>query len=718
MFKGETMKKIFLLVLSALLMLTAGCADVSDKSDDLGTDPFLNTDDTYDPEYNPDRDILMQLSHGGLDCSVNRGEPVEYNGEPVTIPVTLKARPVEEVSFSAGISCTINGVPQKLSTDGDKDKTVIIKTDLAPQETIEFEITLDPAVLAEDADKEQLPISFTLYFNAAYVPTENYPAFGNTHNAGWIPSSYIKFNTKPVNIVSPQAEGEYNEELFTDEVKKKYDITDSSAPVILQNGAPAGVLRTDDNGELSFTLLCCNRKAGKYRIHVLKNDMLATFNGGKEYAEVEIKEGYIYTLDFNMDNVQRGDVIQCVAQASDYDADYGPAYFFAPTPGLVVNSDFTFSTGPCETVLPVTDEPQGNEVPDDNIIHDDYYTVLGYIGEDPRLAVLADGTGTKLHLYDIDKGESTAVLDTTDYSITNIHGNITDDDGFGGSRMPDSYTELQWLLGYYLLDEYIAVPKVIVKNDETIYCGFVFFDTDLKVAKEVEVSEEQYWITCFTDDAEHRIELELQGDANNIVQAVYISDIDGNNRRKICELPANKMLFKESIITDNGVLYGNIVDYTAQSGDAQACVIDLESGRIQTHDKSYASNQNGHIYSGGDYVLYSTGKVFDRSSDSGVIVVYNRADKEFTEIETLHINESFNSTITPDGSRIVSYAAVYHSDYDYDRSIRIYDTSDGKLISSTELESGGINKAIPICSNEKIFMQYADEGEFYFEELL
>lgn len=124
-------------------------------------------------DENQTKALYNLLSIGGTLARFGSDDvPYEYNGSPVTIPVTLTAGDENLTEWSVGVMCNINGIMQKLTSGDQTDKTMIIMEDLSPGETITFDITFDPIISAEDADKEKIKIAFMTVHNPTFQAAE------------------------------------------------------------------------------------------------------------------------------------------------------------------------------------------------------------------------------------------------------------------------------------------------------------------------------------------------------------------------------------------------------------------------------------------------------------------------------------------------------------------------------------------------------------------
>ena len=341
--------KFILIMFMSALTLTA-CAD-SNNNESLLTDPFDNTastpvtTDSHDPgisDENPTREHLALLSQGGYRCEVIEDQ-LKYNGDTVKFTVSMEASEECKANISIGISCYINGVPQKLSCGDKKDQTVLIEKDFEPGDDLTLNIDFDPVVSEEDADKEELPFTFVTYYNPDYTPTDEYLSFGNLRD-GIALTKKIIFNEKPDTILI-QNENNYTELLRTKENINKFDgiltlYTDSETRTkeAFQNGKHAGsILRVDENGVIDFSLVLDNYNEDEYIFSLLKNNEPVKFNDGNDLVKINIKSEHIYVVDFKLEGIVPADVIEIVEQSpnSEYPSGDGRPYY-------VVKKSFSF----------------------------------------------------------------------------------------------------------------------------------------------------------------------------------------------------------------------------------------------------------------------------------------------------------------------------------------------------------------------------------------
>ncbi len=347
---------IFMAIIAALILAACAKTESDPESSAVVSDPFADsstiqtvestekTESTSEQSQtseneNPTKALYELLAKGGtLERFGYEEEPFEYNGTPITLPVTITANEKNFAECSVGITCCINGVVQRLTSEDQVDKTMIIKENLSPGETITFEITFDPIVSSEDADNEKLMISFLSSYQPTFQATEEYIGFAGreAHISTYGP---LNMKARPVNIIDPITDSSYEERLSTSE---------RSYLPSFYRGDPAkteniiSYLNINKDESLDFNVTASHLCEGTYYAFILQNNEMVTFNGGKEYMKIDAKEKCEYDLDFHLDKAECGDAVECVfCQRIDFGDDYDIAYVVQTTGAcLVVREDF------------------------------------------------------------------------------------------------------------------------------------------------------------------------------------------------------------------------------------------------------------------------------------------------------------------------------------------------------------------------------------------
>ena len=668
------MKKTSIIFFLLLLFLVSGCAK-TEKGESYISDPFSNFSSEPVEDTNSTRDKVMLLSQGGFSCKVNNGESVEYNGNPITVPVKVSASDECKTDISVGVMCFINGTIQWLSSDGETDKAIIIKTDIAPGETKEFDVTFTPVVSQEDANKEQLDITFLSLYNPDYTPTEEFVSFGYTHDIGWVPSKYIKFNSKP-DVISQDVYNSYDESILA---------ADSGSNTgIIQNGSYAGVLRMNTDNTLSFSAHFENYNSGEYVGYILKNNEPAKFNNGEDCINISVKKMYEYNINIELKNVKKGDVLHCFFVKKDGCDTFNVINL---SPCLITENGFTFSNSSTSISSSESPNPPAVEKPIGDIIgiSASYYVPRGYIGTEPVRAVI-QYSDDRLIMYDMKNNKILNELA------------ISEQSEISGETIQMRWDEIQ------VLKDCICVPKLIIKDRNVIFEGVSLYDADLNFINDIAVVAD-----CLTFDAQNGIKALYDNYLESKSQTLYMSDIENEDirSRKLCDIPEKYQIVRSSLVTDEKFLYGLLTENNGNSDLARAFAVDLLTGEFITNPNGYIYSPNGGIYTTKYYTLYATGKRDPKSSYGGTLVYFDKKNSQFREIQTLSVNECLYAGITPDGSKIVACASVFRSiDKSNNESIRVYSTTDGSLLAETE---GSSNK-FPVCANDSYIV--ADGEQF------
>lgn len=352
--------KRFLAILSVLTLIfvLAACENTENISDSEAiSDPFAestirqtdssaketeNSSDLEQPSdaENPTRALAQLLGRGGtLERFGYDEEPYEYNGTPITLPVTVTANEGNSAECSVGITCCINGVVQRLTSGDQVDKTMIIKENISPGETITFDIAFDPIVSLEDADNEKFMISFLSSYQPTFQATEEYIGFAGreAHISTYGP---LNMKARPTNIIDPITDFSYEERISTsgrDYLPSFYRGDPSKTENIIS------YLNINKDKSLDFNVTASHLSEATYYAFILQNNEMVTFNGGKEYMKIDAKEKYEYDLDFHLDKAECGDAIECVfCQRINFGDDYDLGYVVQTTGAcLVVREDFS-----------------------------------------------------------------------------------------------------------------------------------------------------------------------------------------------------------------------------------------------------------------------------------------------------------------------------------------------------------------------------------------
>lgn len=717
------MKKAASLIMIFLLSLLSGCTGSYDDTNYI-SDPFSNTAaESVGNNGSVDdlRDAVASLSVGGYKCEINKGGPVEYNGEPVILPVDVTADKECAADMSLGIMCLINGRVQQLSSENDKDKPMIIKTGIAPGDSLTFDITFTPEVVTEDAEQKQLPITFLTVFNPTFTANEGYPTFGNTHDIGLIPSRVITFNSKP-NFSSKK---EFN--IYTEEKINGND--EGGMPWYSQNGLSVSVLKINETGILDFTACFQEHSNGEYIGYVLKNNELVTINGGQDCVNMTVKETNKYSINIKVEDVKKGDVIQCFIVKKEGEV---PTDLIKFSPILVVDGDFVMpaqsteaSSVPSETDFSLPAEtgpsvstdadpsttaettpsfPADTNPPSPAVTNphapanpDNISQLLpecpaagcipfGYIGENPRLLV-----GISEDYLMVCDSETGKLINSLKIAAEEENG--------------DEVTQMDWNMVQVIRD-YICVPKLVIKNNsKAIFQGFSLYDKNLNFVKDAAAIAD-----CLTYDGQSKIKFLYDNYSESKAQTLYISNISNENtrERKLCKIPEQYQLVRSYFVTDEKFMYGLLTDIGGDEDSAYAFALDISTGELIINANRYIYSNSGLILPAKNYTLFATGMYDPKSSDSGTIVYFDKSGRRFREIQAISQNECCHGGITPDGSKIVTCASVFRNiDVPNSESIRVYSTADGSLLASLD----GFFDGFPVCTNKGLIVYGEEQGK-------
>lgn len=690
--------------------------NTTDTEGNYISDPFSSSEESTD---NPVRDNAIIFSAGGFQCEINNGNKIALDKEEITVPVKVTASEKCKADISVGLMCCINGKIQQLSLDTQKDLTMVIKENIAPEQTVEFEVSFKPVLSEYDKDKNELPVQFFAVFNPTYKASEEFLSFGNTHDIGmtFVGSAEIISSCDSAldNAYCVYEEGSAVAENSTNGY---FDGKNQLSAIGAESGKKSG-----------FTLWFDNYDSGEYIGYVLKNNKVATFNGGYDSINVTVKPAHSYKINIKPDSLEAGDVIQCFFvkkdslkinsviafsailvtenEVKDNISDEQNTENSLPEPPVssdIVDSSSEISEDSSDNLQSAEDSgtSQDNNDSNFNIFNEptknagnlnerqaQYYLPLGNLSENVSVIMFDE----KIAVCNIDTGEILYEMSISERT-----------------EIENGFIEAYWS-NAKVINGKIAVPKLVVKDNTAVFEGMSVFNSELKFCDDIPIISD-----IITFDGENSIKVLYDNYPESDVQSIYICKTTDNDikSRKLCDMPSGYQIITPILKTDENYLYGIVKD-SPDSKKAYAFAVDLNSGKLIINKNKYTYSANGRIYPAKSYTLFAVGERNPKSSDGGVIVYFDKKNGEFKEISTLSINEGLYAAITPDGSKIVASASVFTSiDKPNDDSIRVYDTGSGQLISSTKIEGF----SFPVCSNDGFFAVNGEKlQKFTFKEM-
>lgn len=300
-----------LFTLTAALVLTACAKNESSYESEFFSDPFGESnselsvsdssnnvsegdkffDNTVDGLWDQANNKITDMLTGGY--LIDYGDaPLIYNGEPIKITLTITTDEDNHVDRSVGIMAFIDDMPQEVSLDGESYSYMAVYTNLEPNKTYTKELYFKPAAFPED--RENLSVDFADCDTPDYRATEQCMAFWGVH-------SFSGYRVCRELVISMEIEGSREYSAETD-IREEINTYEKGKPNIVKKNLDktTGYCLNED-GTLSGTYILYYGKETKHRIVFFINDRPVTFNGGKDFCDIEFKDGYMYTFDFTLD---------------------------------------------------------------------------------------------------------------------------------------------------------------------------------------------------------------------------------------------------------------------------------------------------------------------------------------------------------------------------------------------------------------------------------
>ena len=346
------MKKLSVAALFLIASLLSGCAvrdenssptpetqknesaqfsstEISEYSSDNPTD-----EESSSEEYNhEDREKYSIL---GATVNFEYENFLEYNGEPINFQAVVSNTNGNTTDLELGISITINGFRQTFSVDGGKPTEMYIKT-YAPGSGDLLNITLDPQILEKDKDAELLAINYVVFWFPTAVDKQNPITLDDARHVSFDGSAIMEINSPITNFIDEKQEEnvEVTKKTLKNErelVGENYSPYSSGEGNFILGIEPANISEENDNflinddGSGDFTVYGDVEDNRKYRVTIFDQNGMRTFNDGKTYLEMEMKEGDLCFKKVNIPNLKPGDYIYALFTPFDMEVGYDDKY--------------------------------------------------------------------------------------------------------------------------------------------------------------------------------------------------------------------------------------------------------------------------------------------------------------------------------------------------------------------------------------------------------
>lgn len=246
----------------------------------------------------------------------------EYNGGIITYHFNRESFKYPE-DLEEGYLIFLDGIPQKVSYDGEEEQFMIISQPGNTKKEITLNIT--PKITKEMKDKEIFTLRMVSVTgiskqkeDAVFSEQRMSSPFSDIKIKPTVPLEIIEDNDVP--SIMP---AEFEEILITPQNSIKYNIQDYMDAVLMLNTAGGSwqSMFVLPEGENSIKADCImygyGSYTGKYRIFFFQNNEPVKIAGGWDCVDMEIKEGYMTKCEVEFENVNNRDEIFAIATPLD-----------------------------------------------------------------------------------------------------------------------------------------------------------------------------------------------------------------------------------------------------------------------------------------------------------------------------------------------------------------------------------------------------------------
>lgn len=231
-----------------------------------------------------------------------------------------------ENGTSAGIVILVDGVPQEYSADGSSNKTTMSTFEIKAESEEKHTLIIDAKI---DPEMETHYISMLTLVVPDYVPVAEAPTFGFYHSG--------IHNTAKVlpNDCQTLSKGDYSilkttNAPLTQKQADRYNLNEDEGNSIVTDFVLRQnkdddleswfIKKSEDGLKLTFAGYTNEHTtAEEFRVSFYKNHNLCTFNGGYSALDMTLEGGKIVELDVDLEGVEAGDFIYCVASPLNVD---------------------------------------------------------------------------------------------------------------------------------------------------------------------------------------------------------------------------------------------------------------------------------------------------------------------------------------------------------------------------------------------------------------
>lgn len=307
------------IVMTALVLAESLCGcgnDVSEIETGSVTESEIST--ITNPFTDSNSELVVEGKadiNYGVSVNLPEFEYLTYENGKLTLPLTLQN---EGGDLSVGIMVFADGILQEYSSDTLSEKTTMQTFSVEPRSVLTCELYIEDIKLTENA--ESVPLSFICIADPQDTPTAD--TLGLYHIACTGLPIHLKI-ASPADMPELNIENEYDSHVITESEAFKFAIllNDDSACSTGFNLDPgisdersSGALAASPDGKMKLKLYAdsVNDIETTYRVSFYKNHEKITFNGGSDYIDIAVRDGYMGCADIELENINEGDFIYCI----------------------------------------------------------------------------------------------------------------------------------------------------------------------------------------------------------------------------------------------------------------------------------------------------------------------------------------------------------------------------------------------------------------------
>lgn len=294
--------KVIVLVMSAVLLMT-GCGSEKPNPPKEQETMNMETGNPFDLNEIETGNMEVMASYGyeitNMDCEKRM---VEYDGNEISFDFCYNNCAAE---CNVGMVMFIDGIAQKYSLDGSKEKKIITPVHLEKESKCNFNLKVEPDFGSINKDHEMF---FACMYEPDYVAPKQNAGYGNFQSIlPMLPWKLTYENQKVIEDI----EDTYKTSKMTDELKKEFthkkmdgtivnEIEREDRYKLMQNNSEIESSIQSKDGKADFQIDLFGGGECKYRLSAYVDNELVNAFGGKEYLDISTKEGQVSTADLSI----------------------------------------------------------------------------------------------------------------------------------------------------------------------------------------------------------------------------------------------------------------------------------------------------------------------------------------------------------------------------------------------------------------------------------